>query len=170
MGVIVTSGKSWKPAPAGVHQGICCDVIDKGMVTEEYEGRKRTTHKVVIVWQINESDPETHLRYTVSKRYTVSQHEKATLRKDLQSWRGRPFTNDELRGFDLDHVLGVNALLNVVHNERDGNVYANVEAVMPIPKGTPKLAVQEYVRVQDRPKEPSTQEAGQDEIEESVPF
>lgn len=169
MGVVVTSnsGKVITPAPAGVAPGVCCDVIDLGMVTEEYDGKKRSSHKVVLVWQIDEINPETGKRFTVGKRYTASLHEKATLRKDLQSWRGRAFTNEELAGFDLDHVLNVCALLNVVHNNKDGKTYANVEAVMPLPKGSQKLLVHEYVRVQDRKDAPTPNEQ---EDDSNIPF
>ena len=37
--------------------------------------------------------------FLVRRRYTASLHEKSALRKDLESWRGRAFTNVELDGF-----------------------------------------------------------------------
>lgn len=169
MGVVVksTSGKDFTPAPAGPHQGVCCDVIDKGMVTTEYEGKKRTSHKILLVWQIDEINPENGERFAVAKRYTASLHEKATLRKDLQSWRGRPFTEQELGGFDLDAVIGVNAMLNIVHNSRDGVVYANVEAIMPPARNVPKMTVERYVRHKDRDESSDPQPLDDDD---SVPF
>lgn len=168
MGVVVSAGKQFTPAPAGVHQAVCCDIVDLGMVTTEWEGKKRTSHKVYLVWQIGEVNQETGKRFTARKRYTASLHEKASLRKDLQSWRGRPFTGDELRAFDLDNVLGVGAQLNIVHAEVDGSVYANVEAIMPLAKGQPKLAVADYVREKDRPKAEQSQDTGSDD--DAVPF
>lgn len=168
MGVVATAGKAFTPAPSGVHQGVCCDVVDLGMVTTEWEGKKRTSHKVYLVWQIGEVNQETGKRFTVRKRYTVSLHEKAALRKDLQSWRGRPFTQEELRGFDLDKVLGVNGLLNIVHAESDGSIYANVEAIMPLPKGQARMDVSDYVREQDRPKDQASGEF--QASDDDVPF
>lgn len=172
MGLMVSAGKSYPTAPAGVHLGVCCDVIDLGMVTTVWEGKERTSRKVVIVWQIGEVNAETGKRYTVSKRYTASLHEKSGLRRDLQSWRGRPFTQDELKGFDLEAVLRQDAMLNVVHNEKGGSTYANVEAVMRPPKGSQKVEVVDYVRVQDRPKEPATNGDGGEfhATDEDVPF
>ena len=76
------------------------------------------------------------------------------MRKDLESWRGRPFTDSELEGFDLDNLLSVPAMISVVHNAVQGSVYANVAAIMKLPKGVPAITVSpSYVRVQDRPKE-----------------
>jgi hypothetical protein len=157
MGVVVSagSGKQYPLCPAGVEQGVCCDIIDLGMVASEYEGKTTTKHKVVLCWQVAEVDPETKKRFVVGKRYTASLHEKATMTKDLEGWRGRPFTAEEKRGFDLDNVLGVNGLLNIVHNQgRDGKTYANVAGIMPLPRNTPKLTVQDYIRVKDRQPEP----------------
>jgi len=165
MGVKVSAGKSFTPAPAGVHQAVCCDVVDLGLVEVEWQGQKNTKPMVRLVWQIAESEPETGKPYLIAKRYGASLHKKATLRKDLQSWRGRPFTEAELKEFDLDNVIGAGALLNVVHNVKDGTTYANIEAIMPLPKGTPRLDVRDYVRVQDR--EPSHAEP---ETDDSVPF
>jgi hypothetical protein len=155
MGLIV-KGKTFTPAPAGVHQAVCVDVIDLGMVESNFNGEKKVQHKLKIVWQLNETNEEAGRRFTTSKRYTASLHEKSSLRKDLQGWRGRPFTPEELRGFDLDNVLGANCQLNVVHAEREGSMFANVEAVMPLMKGMPKIAPENYVREQDRKPEPGT--------------
>jgi hypothetical protein len=157
MGVVVSagSGKQYPLCPVGVVQGICCDIIDLGMVSSEYEGKATTKHKVVLCWQVDEVEPETGKRFVVSKRYTASLYEMANLTKDLEGWRGRPFTAEEKRGFDLDNVLGVNGLLNIVHNPgKDGKTYANVAGIMPLPRNMPKLAVQEYVRAKDRKVDP----------------
>ena len=54
----------------------------------------------------------------ISKEFTLSLHERANLRRVLISWRGRQFTAEELGGFELANVLGANAMLNVVHNDR----------------------------------------------------
>jgi hypothetical protein len=153
MGVLVSAGKTFTPAPDGVQPAVCCDIVDLGMIATQWEGKKRVSHKVYLVWQIAELHPETGKRFTVRRRYTASLHEKADLRKDLQSWRGRTFTNDELAAFDLDKVLGAPALLNIVHTMKDGSTWANVEAIMPLPKGQAPLVVQDYIREKDRPKD-----------------
>lgn len=152
MAIIATggSGTTFKPAPAGVHQGVCCDVVDMGLLEVTYAGQTKKQHKVRIVWQIEELMDDGK-PYIAQKRYTLSLHEKSNLRLDLQSWRGRPFTDDELRGFDLEKLLGVNCLLGIVHVNKAGETYANVTAVMPLKKGMPQIvASKDYVRVKDR--------------------
>ncbi|GEM_PF-4521665 len=53
------------------------------------------------------------------------------LRRDLENWRGRPFTREELRGFDLFKVLGTACQLMVTHTSQGEETYANVTAVQP---------------------------------------
>ena len=70
---------------------------------------------------------------TVSKNFTVTLAEKSTLRKDLQTWRGKDFTADELRGFELKNVLGQWAMISVVETENNGNTYTNIANINPVP-------------------------------------
>lgn len=145
------SGGNYKPCPTGSHAAVCCDVVDLGNVKTNFGGKEKTQHKVNLVWQVDERRDDGK-PFLVFKRYTLSLHEKAALRKDLESWRGRAFTEEELEGFDLENLLGAPAMLSVVHNAQGGNVYANVSAIMKLPRGMNPLTVaKDYVRVVDRP-------------------
>lgn len=133
-------------APEGLFAACCVDVQALGLVQGAY-GPK---HKVRLVWQLDLETDEGH-RYEVARVYTLSLHERATLRKDLESWRGRAFTERELDGFDLEKLLGVNAQIQVVARlGDDGQVYANVATVIPPVKGGPRLAPIDFVRLKDR--------------------
>lgn len=157
MGIIAKAGASFAPCPAGTHAVICCDVVDLGIVESNYAGKKKKQHKVSVIWQTGERRDDSKF-FLVQKRYTLSLHEKAGLRKDLEAWRGRPFTEEELQGFDVEAVIGVPCLLSIIHNAAGGNVYANVNALMRLPKGmAPPEPDPSYVRIQDRPK---TQDGG----------
>jgi hypothetical protein len=63
--------------------------------------------------------------------------EGANLRRDLESWRGKKFTDAELEGFDVAKVLGAHAQINVAQSEKNGKTYANIMSIVPWPKGTP---------------------------------
>lgn len=136
------------PAP-GTTQAVCCAIWDLGLQRTTYMGAEKIQHKVVIAWEITEvinaPDSEFHGKpYMLSKKYTMSLSEKANLRKDLESWRGLPFTADELKksGFDLSKLYGANCYLGIKHvpdqNDPD-KVYANVTALLPIPRGLAKI-------------------------------
>lgn len=158
---------TYTPAPEGLHLAVCVDVIDLGIVQTTWGDR----HKVRLVWQIEEEDSQRLRRFECRKQYNLTLHEKATLRKDLESWRGRKFSDAELKGFDLEKLLGVNCQLQVVHDITDeGSIFANVQAIVPAPKNTPKLLPMDYVRVKDRPTARSNGGTTQMNGEDAVPF
>src|SRR5687768_9367000 len=137
------------PLPeAGTTQAVCCAVWDLGLQKSTFAGEEKIQHKIIIAWEITEkiNAPESEYNskpYMLNKKYTLSLGEKANLRKDLESWRGIPFTADELQnGFDLDKLYGANCYIGIKH-EPDRNdaskVYANVTAILPIPKGLEKI-------------------------------
>ena len=137
-----TTQTNFELVPAGSHIARCYSMVEIGTVTETFKGELKTLHKVRITWELpletKVFNPEKGEQpFSVSKEYTLSMHEKSNLRKDLSSWRGRGFTDDEASAFDITKLLGVPCMVNVVHNQaQNGNVYANVMGVMPLPKGT----------------------------------
>lgn len=134
------------PIPAGMHHGICYGVIDLG--TEAVQtGKFPSRRKVAISFELPDErgkftrdGEEVDLPRAISTTQTLSLNSKGKLRPMLESWRGRPFTEGELDGFDLGNLLGVNALLNIVHEPRNGKTYATIKAVTPLAKGMPKKA------------------------------
>src|SRR3990167_2490369 len=99
--------------------------------------------------------------------------EKANLRKHLEAWRGKKFTKEELDGFDVEKLLGVNCQLQVIHNLSDnGGTFANVQAIVPLGKGMVKIRPSEdYVRMVNRdPKSGTTATAGAPGDEDEAPF
>jgi hypothetical protein len=85
-----------------------------------------------------------------SRSFTPSLHEKSALRAFLKQWFGRDMTVAELAGFDTDSLLGRTARLSVVHNDNNGNVYANIGLIRPDKSSSPLRPSGKYVRVQDR--------------------
>jgi hypothetical protein len=69
----------------------------------------------------------------VSKTYTISFHEKSNLRKELQDWRGKKFSDEELGGFDIAKLLGQYCMVNISQSESKGKTYANVSGLTPLP-------------------------------------
>ena len=57
------------------------------------------------------------------------------MNRDLSTWRGKAFTDEEKRGFSLKNLLGVWAMLSVVKSTgQNGKEYTNIEAINPVPK------------------------------------
>lgn len=150
-----SGGTNFTPATAGTHAAVCIDVVDLGVLEVTYNGKTKKQHKINIVWQIDE-DRDDGKPFFVRKRYTLSLHEKAGLRKDLESWRGRAFTEQELEGFDVELLISVPCLLNLIHATKDGSTYANVASIMKLPKMMEAPKVRDYVRVCDREPDVAT--------------
>lgn len=125
------------PCPAGTYPARCVLIADLGSQQSEYQGEIKHAHKLLVQFEI--TDPETRRDdgkpFTISKRFTASLHEKAGLRKTLESWRGRPFSPEELRGFNLQNVLGKPCLLSVVQEQKGDRTYSNIASIMGLPKG-----------------------------------
>lgn len=138
-----SEGKAFDPVPAGVHQAVCYSVIDLG-TQQPRNPQYHPARKVQIGWEVpgemmqTDDGPKPRV---ISKEYGLSLGKKATLRAELQSWRGRPFTEEELKGFELSKLLGVNCQINVIHKpSEDGTkTYARVMGVMPLGRGMPVL-------------------------------
>ena len=134
-------------APDGQHIAVCCDVQDLGLLEVTYHNETKKQHKIVVWFQLGQMDDDGN-RYLIGQRFTLSMHEKANLRKFLEAWRGKTYTEDEARGgIDIEKMIGVPALIQTTLNDRE---YANVTAVMRLPKDMPTITVDKYVRAKDR--------------------
>lgn len=146
-------GGTFKPVPEGVHQAVCFRIIDLGTQVSEYQGKEKIQRKILVSWEFphelkdgftTKAGEEIPPRpYAIHQKYTFSFFERSRLRQDLESWRGRAFTEADFNGppdgFHLAKLLGVNCQINVIHNESNGNTYANIKALMPLAKGMPKV-------------------------------
>lgn len=140
--IVEDTGTSFTPVPAGMHLARCYRIVDLGTQKTEFEGNVSFKRKLKIVWEIHGEDDEGKPIVTeknepmiITKDYTMSWGDKATLRKDLQSWRGKEFTEEEQKRFDLKNVLDKWCMVNVAHKPKKNGQgsYANVVAVTPVP-------------------------------------
>lgn len=144
MGIIAKkSGGDFKRVNPGTYAARCYSMIEIGTITEEYMGEKKRQHKVMLTWELPTELEVFHEEkgeepYVVSKTYTLSMHEKATLRRDLESWRGKGFTEKEAEAFDITALLGKPCMLSIIH--RPGKVdptktYVEIASISNMPKG-----------------------------------
>jgi hypothetical protein len=143
------SGNAFKRVPQGVWIGRCIKVIDLGTQRVEFQGDVKMQHKLQITWEVLGEDEYgvplvveqdgSEVPMSISKRYTLSLHEKARLRADLEAWRGKPFQPEELKGFDVSKLLGAYCMVNVVESETNGKTYSNISSITPLPRELAKL-------------------------------
>jgi hypothetical protein len=138
-----SGGGNFKRVPAGVHIGRCYSLIDLGTQLSSGQYGEKLQHKIRVAWELFGEDENGEpltvefdgqvMPMTISKSYTLSLSEKASLRKDLQSWRGREFTDEEAKGFDISKLLGAYCMVNVTTSETNGKTYSNVANLTPLP-------------------------------------
>lgn len=137
MRVTDSGNGDFEQAPAGTHIARCVRLIDLGTQYGDYQGKPTAARKIVVTWELpNALMTEGEFAgkpFLVGKWYTASIGEKANLRKDLVNWRGREFTEEELKGFEVKKLLGVSCMLSLTPNEK-GKV--RVTGVMKPPAGT----------------------------------
>lgn len=152
MGTTATSGgQAFRRVPTGNWPARCIDVLDLGTQMIEWQGVAKPQHKIQIGWEVFGEDdagvPLTievdgkEMPLTIQKRYTLSLNDKAGLRRDLEAWRGKPFSAEELKGFDVSKLLGAYCLLNIIEEDSaNGKTYSNIQSIAPMLKGMPKPA------------------------------
>lgn len=138
MSIIVKAGGDFKPHEAGAFAAQCIAVIDLGLQVNEWEGEKSIKRQIAIYFDTGEEGSP------IVGWYTHSLHKQATLRKHLEGWRGKPFTAEELNGFDLASVAGTQCTITISHTEK-GN--AKVSMVSKAMKGSSHMSGREMIVV-----------------------
>ena len=144
-------GGEFTPVPQGMHLARCYREIDLGTQESTYLGKTKNLAKVMLQFEVHGEDDagkpivtSKNEPMSISKNFTLSLGEMATLRKDLQTWRGREFTADELRGFELKNVLGAWAMISVIKAMgTNGKEYTNIAGIMSVPAAIKKAGLPE---------------------------
>ena len=136
MKVTDSGGGTFEQAPIGTEAARCIKLIDIGTQEGEYQGVATHRRQIIVSWELPNSlmseGDSAGKPFVISKFYTASLSEKATLRKDLVNWRGREFTVSELSGFEMKNILGAPCMLSIVSNDKGKS---RVGGVMALPKG-----------------------------------
>jgi hypothetical protein len=133
-----TEGGSFELTPAGTFVAVCYRFIDLGTQMIEYMGEQKIQRKVLLSWELADELMADGRPFSASKQYTWSMHEKATLRKDLEAWRGKAFTDDDFEGpdaFNTKKLLGAPCMLTVTHSTKGDKTFANISSIGKLLRG-----------------------------------
>lgn len=130
-------GKEFPQHPEGPVAAVCVDVVDLGLRPESYDGGPpEAKDKTAFIFRTAEVRDDGK-PWEVGIEMTTSLGKKSNMRRVLESWRGKPYTDEETKkqGIPLDKLTGVPALLTIAHQtSAKGNTYAKIMAVGPLPK------------------------------------
>lgn len=118
----------------GVYFAVCIGVIDLG---EQYSEKfKNYSNRVQFVWELPSETIEVEGKQEpkqLSKEFAIATKKNSGLRTFISSWNSKAYTDEEFQEVELFDQIGKACQLNVVISE--SGEYANVDSVMPIPKG-----------------------------------
>lgn len=145
-----SNSSKFEIVPSGNHLARCYQLVDLGTQQTEWQGKAKVSHQVLIYFEVHSEDANGKPTTTpegkpmmISKKYTVSLSENSYLRADLRGWRGREFTPEELKNFELKNILGAWAMLSVIHRESNGKTYANIDAITQVSPAVKKAGLPE---------------------------
>lgn len=143
----------------GPCQMVLCDVVDLGYEKETFDNVTKDVLKVRLLFQVDEMDDtqDPPVRHTVGRKFTASYHEKSKLYAFLLGWKVLPTEEQRAAGYDLDALIGTNGngVIDYINPDKADPTIKKATvslAMQPIGRSQPKLKVENYVRVKDRPK------------------
>ena len=126
------TGEDYATLSAGAHFARLVQIIDMGTQEGSAEFGSKKQHKVSLRWEILGDEKRSDGKpFAISKDYTVSLHEKATLRKHVEAWVGK-LTAEQEAGFSITSLLGKTCQLAIVHKD---NGKPMISTIMACPKG-----------------------------------
>lgn len=158
---MTSSGGTFQDPQAGTFAGVCVRVIDLGTQEQEWEGVKSNKRQLMLGCELHgdsvDSDASGYMTdelgqidpakpFLVSAWLTASFHEEATLRKYMESWRGAPYTEQQIAefeadGFDWALMLGVPCMVKMGLNKKGkvkiqgiNRLQKNLTAPVPVNK------------------------------------
>lgn len=119
----------------GVHIGVVYSVVDLGHQEIDFQGTLKSKHQLRITWELPSERMSDGRPFVTGKTYSASLHEKANLRHDYEAMSGKPMTDTDIDNFDPSSLIGLGCQIQIVHVERNGKNYANINSIMALPKG-----------------------------------
>jgi hypothetical protein len=136
MGTIASDkGGNFERCPEGNHIARCYHVVDLGLQATPWGPKQKVRIAFELPNELMKDGENEGKPFSVASNYTLSLNEKANLRKHLEAWRGKSFTDEELQGFDIKTVLGHPCMIQVIHNTKGDRTYANIASIATLPKG-----------------------------------
>lgn len=129
-----SGGEAEYPSP-GTHAAVCVGLVDLGTHEGEYQGQPREDRKVLFAWELSDEVRSDNQPFVMVADYNVMPDlsRKSKLRLMLESWRSRPFNDQD--DIDLTKTLGAPCLLNLeARKTKDGKEYVRIKDVIPAPK------------------------------------
>lgn len=135
-------GGDFEEPPVGTHLARCYGIIDLGTSMTDFldkNGKPKSRSQIMARFELPEELMSDGRPFSVAAFWTNSTNEKATLRIVLDTWRGRPMTNEEADRFDLNKIVGVPGLVTLGKNQKGKIKVMGVGPLMKNQKCPPQV-------------------------------
>lgn len=131
----------FETTPEGTQPAACYGVVLMGTFDGPF-GKKK---KIRLMFELHGDEKMKDGRpFVASSDFNFSSNEKGGLRLFIEDWRGRKYTNSELKetnGLPISKLIKQPALLNITHDTKDDRTYANIKTIMKPPKGMAEIVL-----------------------------
>lgn len=119
-------------ASVGLHNAICDMVVDLGNQQTKFGVKQQT----ILGFELPDCLTDDGKPQTIREKLTMSLNPKSKLRPIVAGMRGRDFTAEEAKSFDLSVVICKACKLLIQHTQSDdGKTYAHISATAKPDKG-----------------------------------
>jgi hypothetical protein len=132
--------KAFDPIPKGTHVARLYSIVHLGTTTFQYKGEDKSSNKIRLTFELcNEKkefkEGEGEKPYSISREFGWSMSPRGKLRPFIEGMTGAAMYDEEAYNLEIENLLGEACLITVVHEEKNGNVYANILSASALPKG-----------------------------------
>lgn len=122
--------------PAGAHIATLYSIVELGTMDGEYMGNPTSKRKIRLSWELPEEMREfdgEQKPMVVGKTYTASLFKQSQLRPIVEGMLGG-LTEEQEETFDIKSLLGKSCMVQISHEEYNGNKFASVVSCTQLPK------------------------------------
>ena len=128
--IVENKEKEFENPTPGNHDAVCYQIIDLGSKMTKF-GVKR---KIRFYFELLDQRTSEDKPMIALATYNASMHEKAGMRKFLESWRGGDFTKEEAMKFDIEKLLGQPCGVILIESKTEKGTFMNINSVFTNPK------------------------------------
>ena len=133
--MVKDNGADFERLEPGTYTAVCSHVLDLGTQPSMFGDKDQ----VALCFEVNEKMSDGR-PFMVSEIYTASLNKKAKLRQHIDMWRGKPLTEQESQGFDIEKLRFVMANITVIEKEgKDNKTWLHIAAITKCPAGTESI-------------------------------
>lgn len=134
----ISEGSNFELPEPGLYPCVIVGVIDVGA----QNGPFGVKPKVYVILELVGTAMSDGRPFVLSRPFTPTLHKQGNLLPFLESLRGRSFTPEERKAFDLTRIAGKPGRVVVQHaTSESGKTFANIASALPPEKGQPTTAV-----------------------------